>query len=272
MEAEVVDKIERLARTKSFDIVGHEPLVLVPKDMTLESVKEFKKEVKFIERFKTNSISDFVEYLKHHESLLNNNLCYIDVDIMTAEVLFDKGSPSDPAEKSFHNATLCLSLTPAYKELRSVHNSGYKQKLMIDWLQDWNHCLKFFHNETEMPFKTALRAFRDITVETGKTNQSVIEDTKQFAGVMETVEAKSALTLPNLFVFTCPQYSELPEQEFLIQITNEFRKEGEEEVCYFRFRVVGFDELDEKASKTFKESLKTSLSTIEEIKPIVGTI
>lgn len=144
---------------------------------------------------------------------------FIDTEAMHAKVFFNLGN-LEHAGHADHHATLKLKPTAAYAALLAIVNKPLDQRTLHDFVEDWRDNISPVYDGKPDDSRTAnaLAAIRDVTVETVRKVGLVERDMGATRSAMESVDAKSSLTLPSGFEFTATPYDGLKLRAFRLRL------------------------------------------------------
>lgn len=144
---------------------------------------------------------------------------FIDTDNMLAKVYFNLGSTEHPGHAD-HTASLKLKPTAAYSALLAAVGRTHDQRSLHDFVEDWRENITPAYNGTNPNggIAGALAAIRDITVAQAREVNHVERDMGATRSAMESVDAKSRLTLPTALEFRAVPYEGLQERTFRLRL------------------------------------------------------
>jgi uncharacterized protein YfdQ (DUF2303 family) len=172
--------------------------------------------------FASNNLQDFAEYIKgrfENEAMEYQAQGFINTDKMQAQVYFNLGDIEHPGHGD-HIALLSLKPTAAYAALSKHCGLSIDQRCLHDFIEDWRDNIMPIYDgkASDKPLTSTLAAIRDITVETARSITHVDRDMGASRSAMESVDAKSKLTLPTGFTFQCVPYEGLQERTFNLRL------------------------------------------------------
>lgn len=173
--------------------------------------------------FTTRQLGDFAAYVvsetENASRIAGQVQGFIDTDTMTAKVFFNLGTV-DSAGHGDHVALLKLKPTAAYAALLAIVNKPLDQRTLHDFVEDWRDNISPVYDGKPDDSRTAnaLAAIRDVTVETVRKVGLVERDMGATRSAMESVDAKSSLTLPSGFEFTATPYDGLKLRAFRLRL------------------------------------------------------
>lgn len=183
---------------------------------------------------------------------------FIDTDNMCAKVFFNLGN-LEHAGHADHHATLKLKPTAAYAALQAATARSLDQRALHDFVEDWRDSIvPVFDGQADATrLANTLAAIRDITVETARKVNHVERDMGATRSAMESIDARSTLTLPSGFEFRTVPYDGLAERTFRLRlgvIT------GGDKVA-LTLRIQQAEQVTEDIAKDFRDRLATKLGT-----------
>lgn len=171
--------------------------------------------------FATHQLGDFAAYVRGADGDQPRTPAqgFIDTDTMTAKVFFNLGGADQPGHGD-HTAKLTLKPTAAYAALRAIVNKPLDQRTLHDFVEDWRDNITPVYDGAADPTRTAnaLAAIRDITIETVRKVGQVERDMGATRSAMESVDARSSLTLPSGFEFVATPYDGLKLRAFRLRL------------------------------------------------------
>lgn len=173
--------------------------------------------------FGTRSLADFAN---HVNSTVDNNAprtpatSFIDPEASTATAFFNLGDNEHPGHAD-HLAQLKLKPTAAYAALLATTGQrALEQRAVHDFIEDWrdNIVVLYDGQPKENSVPAALAAIRDITIAQAREARHVERDFGATRSAMESVDAKSTLTLPSGFDFKAVPFDGLQERTFRLRL------------------------------------------------------
>ncbi|MGC1547442.1 MAG: DUF2303 family protein [Rhodanobacter sp.] len=177
---------------------------------------------RFRGKFATNqlhALADYVASRHENETTARTAQGFIDTDDMSATVFFNLGDYEHP-DHADHLAVLKLEPTAAYSALLVACTRTHDQRSLHDFVEDWRENITPLYEgqPSDRPLSATLAAIRDITVEKARITNHVERDMGATRSAMESVDAKSQLTLPSGFQFRCVPFEGLQERVFTIRL------------------------------------------------------
>lgn len=183
---------------------------------------------------------------------------FIDTEAMHAKVFFNLGN-LEHAGHADHHATLKLKPTAAYAALLAAAARPHDQRSLHDFVEDWREqIVPLFDGQPDASrLANTLAAIRDITVETARKVNLVERDMGATRSAMESVDARSTLTLPSGFDFHAVPYDGLAERTFRLRlgVTTGGDKVG------LVLRIQQAEQITEDIAKDFRDRLAALLGT-----------
>lgn len=173
--------------------------------------------------FNTQNLGAFADYIT--ETVSNNTpptpaKGFIDPEKMSALAFFNLGDHEHPGHGD-NTASLKLKPTAAYAALLAATSQrALDQRSLHDFLEDWrdNITVLIDGQPKDNAIAAALAAVRDITIEQARKVQHVERDFGATKSAMESVDARSTLTLPSGFEFKAVPYEGLQERTFRLRL------------------------------------------------------
>jgi uncharacterized protein YfdQ (DUF2303 family) len=173
-------------------------------------------------KFATQNLTAFADYVV---ATVDNNAPrtpaagFIDPDHASAVAYFNLGDHEHPGHGD-NTAALTLKPTAAYAALLATTQRALDQRTLHDFLEDWrdNITVLVDGQPRDNGIANALAAVRDITVEQARKVQHVERDFGATRSAMESVDARSTLTLPSSFEFKAVPYEGLQERTFRLRL------------------------------------------------------
>lgn len=174
-------------------------------------------------KFATQNLIAFAEYVV---ATVENNApripaaSFIDPDNVTAATYFNLGDHENPGHGD-NIAHLKLKPTAAYRALTDTTNQrALDQRTLHDFIEDWRDNITVLYDgqPKDNSIAAALAAVRDITIAQAREARHVERDFGATQSTMESVDAKSALTLPSGFDFKAVPYDGLQERTFRLRL------------------------------------------------------
>ncbi|HET6807224.1 MAG TPA: DUF2303 family protein [Frateuria sp.] len=212
--------------------------------------------------FATRQLPDFAAYVtaetENTPRPAGSVQGFIDTDDMSAKVFFNLGN-LEHAGHADHHATLKLKPTAAYAALQAATIRSLDQRALHDFVEDWrDNIVPLFDGQPDANrLANTLAAIRDITVETARKVNLVERDMGATRSAMESVDARSTLTLPSGFEFRAVPYEGLAERTFRLRlgVTTGGDKVG------LVLRIQQAEQSTEDIAKDFRDRLAAKLGT-----------
>lgn len=228
-------------------------LLAVPNGVTMQNIEPFLPgRVRFRGKLTTDSIQDFVSYVKDHPS----GRGFIDTSgKLGATVFFNLGDADEPGHAD-HTARLNLQATPAFLAMLATAGTAYSQRDALDFIEDWQHIIGA-HSEGEdgqfhnIGLAKAIAAIRKVKIEARSTAENTEGNFQQTRSVLESVSASSDEGLPDVLSFRTVPYLGLQERTFYLRVS--LSTTGREPSL--RFRVIWLDQEKENIALEFKALL-----------------
>ncbi len=235
--------------------IGH--LVAVPNSVTVRDVEHaLAGRVRFRGKLTTDSISDFVAYVREHAG----GHGFINTTKLGATVFFNLGDAEKPGHAD-HTATLLLTPTAAYTAMLATGGKAFSQRDALDFIEDWAHLIGA-HNVSDdgafspIPLARAIAAIRKVKIKAESTSEHTENNFQQSRSVLESVAASSDEGLPDVLSFKTEPYLGLPERTFHLRVS--VSTTGREPSL--RFRVIALEQEQDEIAKQFKALLLSEVS------------
>lgn len=235
--------------------------IALPKDFEIHSLEKFEsKRYRFRGQMGTKSVTAFSKYAT--DNAQENNTCFINADSMSAKIIFNIGTRSEPGHCD-HTATVQLEKTAPYSALLGIINKRHAQKDIAEFIEDWRTFIVAVSEEDEngdsktIPLPRALHAIRKITIEATAKSESETRNFGASTSSMESIDVKGDNLPPALLLFTCKPYAELPEREFALRLSV-----ITDRAPALTLRCVREEEHAEEMAKEFKELLTKELESV----------
>lgn len=238
--------------------------IALPGDYTIHDLEKFQQQRRrFRGALSTDSLADFVGYVKRHASEApiavapnaNGAPGFIDADKLSATVLFNLGTVEKPGHAD-DRAVLALKPTAPFAALTAVNGKQMQHKDAIDWLEDWSENITFRDEAGEgMSAAAAVGAIRKITIRATAETTTSQENFRATRSALEDVEARGAQSLPAEVVFACTPYAGLAWRTFRLRLA--VLTSTDKPVLVLRVR--NFEAEKEAIAQDFKRVLLTEL-------------
>lgn len=212
--------------------------------------------------FATRSLQAFAA---HVVATVDNNAprtpaaSFIDPEAISAIAYFNLGDAEHPGHGD-HTAALKLKPTAAYAALQSVTGPrALDQRTLHDFIEDWRDNITVLYDGApkDNSIAPALAAIRDITIAQAREARHVERDFGATQSAMESVDAKSALTLPSGFDFRAVPYEGLQERTFRLRLGV---NTGGDKLT-LTLRIQQAEQISEAIAKDFLARLEAQLGT-----------
>src|SRR5699024_9667504 len=125
-------------------------------------------------KFRTSRITDFLQYAK--EEHCDSTAIFVLPDAGGATAIFDFGD-SDRPMWGDHRAILSSVKTPAFAALEKMTQSALSQRVITDWIEDWNDIITAIGADGEdMPLSQAVAIIRRVDIKATHTATTTDED------------------------------------------------------------------------------------------------
>lgn len=222
---------------------------------SLEHLAEHRS--RFRGTFRTSVIAELFSYItdwREHCGSTEQPQAFIDPDKMTATAIFNLGDLATPGHAD-HRAELALKKSAAYAALTS-RPQHFNQRQLAEWLEDWRDYLTPINDAGESSnLVSAIAAVRDVTVDKARSEQHTVRDLGATHSAMESIDAKSAHTLPAAFEFNCVPFEGLSSRVLVLRlgvITSDDK-------LHFTLRTLQAEAVTEAIAMDFRDVLSRQL-------------
>jgi uncharacterized protein YfdQ (DUF2303 family) len=164
----------------------------------------------------TSSIADFAAYVIQHQEA--GAAVFVSPSAMVANAVLNLGTPTAPGHAD-NRAQFKPRATAAYSALAQVANGQpMDQQRAAEFLEDWAHVIKCFHEADELSPGKAVSAVRSITIDALRKVEATEKQLSASKSAFESVTASSTETLPTYVYFTCVPYHEFEERTFVMRL------------------------------------------------------
>lgn len=229
----------------------------------VESIEQLQAtRARFRGKFATAQLQDLADYVvartKNNVRAPGQVQGFIDTADMSAKVFFNLGDDSLPGHAD-HTAALKLKPTAAYAALLAATARPLDQRALHDFVEDWRDLIVPLFDGAPDATRLAntLAAIRDITIETARKVNLVERDMGATRSAMETVDARSSLTLPGGFEFTASPYEGLAVRTFRLRLGV---NTGGDKVALV-LRIQQAEQVTEQIARDFRTRLAALLGT-----------
>ena len=240
------------------------PVVALPDHFRMVDLEKYlENPVRLRGMYSTSSLAEFVKYTK--EELDEHARVFVSDTGSQAKCIFDFGNSDEPGNCD-HKAVLELKKTAPFKALEAINGKPVGQKDWAEWIEDMRDYITEIDDPSGGSIAALITKVRSIKIDQIRESGSDVGDYKAARSELESIEAKSNHgELPNLILFTCSPYHELPEQTFkmrmsIMTIPNDIR---------FRIQVISMEEREEETAKNFEKLLVNSLP--DELRISIGS-
>ena len=226
--------------------------MIVPKDYAIRGIEDFlPNRLRFRGRFKTDSIEDFVDYVKSQSRYRG----FIDPNDLSAKVFFNLGDEGNPGHADW-TAELEAKKTSEYRAVLNANTDTMIQSEAIEFIEDWSHLLSAFKTTTDgfnvdISIPKVISAIRKVKIDSKSTTEVTQENFKAQTSRLDSVEASSDEGLPNFITFTAIPYMGLSHRIFTLRVSimsgGSYPK--------LKFRIVGLEKQQEEIAQEFKSLL-----------------
>lgn len=239
------------------------PVVLVPQGFEIASLEKYGAlPTRHKETFSTKYIGEFFLYASENAS--SKPTVFIDESSMRATAIFDRSTPDQP-KWQHHTSALRLENTPALQALLNQNGRPFTQQDLIDFAQDWNEHITFYHGHDELDFDDAIARIRRLKVTNSTTAESVRGDFKANVSVIEQIEIDAAgAPLPSHFTFVTEPHLQFDQRIY----TGQLRALGDENKPQLKYRLIGLPAIEQSIAEEFKKRINDAMNAFI----FIGTI
>lgn len=269
MDASAIHALGDLAiqAQKANRIDAATPAVIIGNNViSLEHLQEGRS--RFRGALKTNSLADFVGYVKRDHTIGDGAkpAGFIDATSLTATAFFNLGDHLQ-AGHADHRAELKLEETAAYKSLKwaTGGSNRFAQRELAEWLEEWAPALEVHdENGNAMPTLAAILAVRSVTVKASTEAKTTVGNFAAQRTAMEDIEAKATggSQLPGRISFAFTPATGLAQQTAQLRLYISVKPE---EKPTFVVRWSGREQLVEAIAQDFKRVLFEELGDAAEL-------
>ena len=232
-------------------VTGGHALAVVPEGVKLHNLESYQlHRDRFRGALRTHSLADFARYVERHTTDESKPAGFVDQDGMSATVLFNLGTLSEPGHAD-DSATLTLKPTAAYVALQGVVGKALSQQALAEFLEDWMPHLMAGAGDESIPMPQAINAVRRMSIKATSTQNSEVGDLSARRSAMDEIEARSLETMPTTFIFTTRPYEPLEPASITLRVSV---ITGRDEPL-LKLRWVGEDAQREGFADEFKQAL-----------------
>lgn len=191
--------------------------VLVPDNMKVHDLEQHQQHrARFRGVFSTPLITEFVAYSKDRTV---DAQCFVDVENMVARTIFNMGNDAKPGHCD-DVAALKLEKTSEYIALLARVEARLDQRMAAEFLDDFRANLEALDDDGKtLELPKSIAAIRHITIESKKSDGSLVGNFTSQRTAMEEIEAKGVNKLPAFFRFSCVPYEDLKKRDFVLRVS-----------------------------------------------------
>lgn len=251
----LVDTILKTAAPKHVETAEY-PTVAVPSGTALVSLEPYQAtRNRFRGTFRTSLVADFAKYLGARliAAPLTDPHIFVDAAQARAVAFFnmaDRGHCDDRAE-------LSLPWTEAYKAYASLEARKFTQRQLVEWLEDWSHCLQASRDDVPMSISAAIASVRRIEVKSDRNSTSQVGE---FGGRQSSLEAVEAAAqggmTPTAFAMRFRPCEELAEVTVQLRLSIGVDAEGKPSLM---LRSIGHSATVERIAENFEAVVRDNL-------------
>lgn len=205
--------------------------------------------------YTTALLDDFARFANEHNETTRT---FIDARNWSAAAILNWKLDGAQGHCDFM-ARLVIEPSPEWDALRRLHGMKFTQRGLIDFIEDWTHCIPSFGDlaGNSMTMPQAIAAIRDIKVASQKTNFNNAAEMRTERGMLETIEARDSDKWPAHMGWACtPAFALQPivADVRLSVLTSH-------DTPTIAARIVAFDALREHVAHNFSTLLQSKLET-----------
>lgn len=198
-------------------LTGTERAVILPEGHSVKDLESFMTQrIRYRGKLQTTSLADFVGYVKRNAQTSAD--AFVDIESMSAKAFFNLGNLTSPGHGDY-TATLELPKTAAFAALCAADGKKASQKVLAEWLEDWNEFIVPEYADDNVPLSRAIAAVRNISIKANAAMTSSAQDLSSSRSTLEAIDAQSSNDLPNGFNFVCEPYLGLMSRKFRLGIS-----------------------------------------------------
>lgn len=229
-------------------------IVLGANVVSLEHLEDGRS--RFRGTLKTNSLADFVDYVKrdHGRGPDDRAAAFIDATALAATAFFNLGDHQSPGHAD-HLAQLKLDQTAAYRAVLSVDGKRLDQKNLAEWIEEWGTQIDIADDNGEpLSLSLAIGAIRSVKVKATAESTTTVGNFAQTRTAMEDIEARASglANLPARLKFQFAPALGLSEQTADLRLS---LIANPEEKPTFALRWIGREQAQEAIAQDFKRVL-----------------
>ena len=203
---------------QTIETSGHK-LALLPETIRPLNLEQYQAQRdRFRGALRTHSLVDFANYVERHSTNENKPAGFVDQDGMSATVLFNLGTATEPGHGD-DTATLTLKPTAAYVALQAIVGKAMSQQALAEFLEDWMPYLMAGAGDEPLPMPAAINAVRRMSIKATSTQNSEVGDLSARRSAMDEIEARSLETMPTTFIFTTRPYEPLEPASITLRVS-----------------------------------------------------
>lgn len=229
-------------------------IVLGNQVVSLENLQDGRS--RFRGGLKTNSLADFVAYVKRDHGIDKalQPQTYIDASNLSASAFFNLGNHQNPGHAD-HTAQLKLDQTAAYRALIAADGKRIDQKALAEWIEEWAKQIDVADENGEpLSLSLAIGAIRSVKVKATAESTTTVGNFAQSRTAMEDIEARASglANLPARLTFRFTPALGLSDQSADLRIS---LIANPEEKPTFALRWIGREQVVEAIAQDFKRVL-----------------
>lgn len=164
----------------------------------------------------TVSDADFAAYVKAHKE--PGAAVFVNEKDMTATAVLNLGTPDEPGHTD-NRALLAPPKTAAYQALLAIANGrGQPQKIIAEFLEDWQDDIRCDNSEGIIPIHQAIAAIRALTIDALRKVTAEEQKLSAARSTFESIAASSKDPIPTTVSFTCAPHAGMNERTFVMRL------------------------------------------------------
>jgi len=152
--------------------------------------------------FATDVVDDFARAVNEHAAFART---FVDAQEWSADGVLNFSGPGGAQGHCDFIARLKVTPSPEWLALVALHGRKFTQRDLIDFVEDWAHCIPGFGDLSgnSMTAAAAVSAFREVRVQSSKSSVNTTTPLKTEHGVLESIEARDAHKWPATMGWAC---------------------------------------------------------------------
>lgn len=243
------------------------PAVVLPENTDTSGLEKFQANpYRMRARFRTHRISDFCKYVNRDAN--DDTAVFVDPDGGSALAVIDFGRHDEPRWGE-HQASLVMRQTPEFSALAAMTQRCLSQRDLIEFLEDWSHCIHPYRTGEEIAISDAIRDLRRVDIDSARNKTFEEQDFKSSQSALEAIEATSdAGELPGVFILPIAVYEETGARDIEARLS--LHTAGHD--VAFVLRIVGRDTLMHHVAHEIEAKVETEIGLSSPTPTFIGHI